>query len=51
MALEHDGTAWTGTVTTFLSGLQQPVPIVVGPDGAVFVGDWGTGIVYRIGVA
>lgn len=48
VALEHNGAAWHGAVTTFLSGLQQPVPVVVGPDGAVFVGDWGTGTVYRI---
>jgi glucose/arabinose dehydrogenase len=51
VALMHDGTAWTGTVTTFLSGLQQPVPVLSGPDGAVYVGDWGTGIVYRIAAA
>ena len=51
VALEHDGSTWSGTVTTFLSGLRQPVPIVVGPDGAVFVGDWATGIVYRVAAA
>ena len=51
VALEHPGAAWSATVTTFLSGLQKPVPIVVGPDGAVFVADWATGFVYRIAVA
>ena len=51
VALVHDGTSWTGTVTTFLNGLQQPVPLLGGPDGAVYVGDWGTGIVYRIAAA
>ena len=51
IALVHDGTAWTGTVTTFLSGLEQPVPVLSGPDRAVYVGDWGTGIVYRIAAA
>src|SRR5438876_5560823 len=51
VALEHDGSTWSGTVPTFLSGLRQPVPIVVGPDGAVFVGDWATGIVYRVAAA
>jgi glucose/arabinose dehydrogenase len=51
VALEPDGTTWTGTVTTFLGGLEQPVPVLSGPDGAVFVGDWGTGIVYRIAAA
>ena len=51
VALAHDGTAWTGTVTTFLSGLQQPVPVISGPDGAVYLGDWGTGIVYRVAAA
>jgi len=51
VALQHDGSSWSGTVMTFLDGLQQPVPIVVGPDGAVFVGDWATGIVYRVAPA
>ena len=38
----------TGTVEPFLTGLTQPVPVISAPDGAVLVGDWGTGTIYRI---
>ena len=31
-----------------LTGLTNPVPVAVTPDGAVLVGDWGTGSVYRV---
>jgi glucose/arabinose dehydrogenase len=48
VALTNDGTTYTGTVEPFLTGLTKPVPIVTAPDGSVFVGDWGTGTVYRI---
>jgi glucose/arabinose dehydrogenase len=33
---------------TWVKGIKQPVAVVVGPDGAVYVGDWATGTVYRI---
>jgi hypothetical protein len=35
----------------FLTGLTNPVPVILGPDGTLLVGDWGTGIVYRITAA
>ena len=38
----------TGAVTHFLTGLENPVPVTLGPDGAVLVGDWGTGRIYRV---
>jgi glucose/arabinose dehydrogenase len=34
--------------TTWVKGIKQPVAVAVGPDGAVYVGDWSTGTVYRI---
>jgi glucose/arabinose dehydrogenase len=37
-----------GATTTWLSGLTHPLPLVAQPDGSVLVGDWGTGIVYRV---
>ncbi len=40
--------ATSGTVEPFLTGLSQPVPVATAPDGAVIVGDWGTGTIYRI---
>ncbi len=37
-----------GAPTPFLTGLRNPLPIVTTADGAVFVGDWGTGRIYRV---
>jgi glucose/arabinose dehydrogenase len=37
-----------GEATPFLTGLSHPLPLAVSPDGSLLVGDWGTGIVYRI---
>jgi len=39
-----------GTVTPYLTGLKSPLPIVAAADGAILVGDWGTGRVYRIAI-
>jgi glucose/arabinose dehydrogenase len=39
------------TVTTFLLGLSQPMPMILAPDGSVLVADWGSGTVYRIALA
>ena len=36
------------TVTPFLTGLEQPVAVATAPDGAVLVGDWGSGTIYRV---
>ena len=33
---------------TWVKGIKQPVAVASGPDGAVYVGDWSTGAVYRI---
>jgi glucose/arabinose dehydrogenase len=40
----------TGSVSPFLTGLKNPVPVLLGSDRALFVGDWGTGTVYRISI-
>jgi glucose/arabinose dehydrogenase len=48
VALAKHGATYSGRVSTLISGLVHAVPVVVGSDGGVFVGDWGTGIVYRI---
>jgi glucose/arabinose dehydrogenase len=42
--LEGSGT----TAWTVLTGLSNPLPLVATRDGAVLVGDWSTGVVYRI---
>ena len=36
-----------GAVTTFLTGFEHPLPVLA-TGGAMLVGDWGTGVVYRI---
>jgi glucose/arabinose dehydrogenase len=38
----------TGKTTAFLTGFTNPVPVVLDGNGALFVGDWTTGKVYRI---
>ena len=45
--LRRAGTGWQGTTRTLLTGITKPVPLLAAPD-AVFVGDWGTGMIYRI---
>jgi glucose/arabinose dehydrogenase len=37
-----------GAAVPFLTGLANPLPVAVAPDGAVLVGDWTTGVVYRV---
>jgi glucose/arabinose dehydrogenase len=51
VALRDDGSTEAGTVAPYLVGLTNPVPVIVGPDGELLVGDWGTGTVYRIAPA
>lgn len=49
VALDRAGDGYTGTVSPFLTGIEKPVPVVLGPDGALYVGDWQSGTVYRVG--
>ena len=48
VALTTTGGRLTGTVTPFLTGLKNPLTVAVDADGAVLVGDWKTGVLYRI---
>lgn len=48
VALTKAGSGYTGSVSTFVTGLKSPVPVIVGSGGSVMVGDWATGTVYRI---
>ena len=49
VALTHTASGYRASKTqTWIKGIKQPVAVVVGPDGAVYVGDWSTGTVYRI---
>jgi glucose/arabinose dehydrogenase len=51
VALRRVGTTYTAKVSPFLVGFKNPVGVVIAPDGAVLVGDWGAGTVDRIAVA
>jgi glucose/arabinose dehydrogenase len=46
--LTHTASGYTGTTKAFLSGFENPVPVLVDASGSLFVGDWTTGILYRI---
>ena len=37
-----------GKATPWLAGIQHPLPLIRAADGSIFVGDWGTGVVYRV---
>jgi glucose/arabinose dehydrogenase len=43
--------SYAGTAAPFITGLTNPVPVAVAPDASVFIGDWGTGTIYRIAAA
>jgi glucose/arabinose dehydrogenase len=38
----------SGNVSTLLTGIQNPLPIVTTTGGTILVGDWSTGTIYRI---
>jgi glucose/arabinose dehydrogenase len=37
-----------GTTRTYVTGLQHPLPLLATATGAVLVGDWETGVIYRV---
>ncbi len=50
VGLAPDGASATqSTPDTFLTGIQNPFGLVIGPDQALYAGDWATGTVYRMG--
>jgi glucose/arabinose dehydrogenase len=46
--LGHAGSTTTATPAPFLTGVAKPVAVTIGPDGAVYVGDWSSGTIYRV---
>jgi len=48
VALRRAAAGYRGTVSGFLTGITSPLPVVTAPDGSVLVGDWRSGVVYRI---
>ena len=37
-----------GTPATLLRGFENPLPVLATTSGALFVGDWTTGRIYRV---
>ena len=49
VALTRTPSGYRATKTeTWIKGFTSPVAVAVGPDGAVYIGDWATGSVYRV---
>jgi glucose/arabinose dehydrogenase len=48
VALDAADPSVASTSTVLVSGITSPVAVVLGSDGALYTGDWATGIVYRI---
>jgi len=46
--LARSASGYTGRTTTFLTGFANPVPVLVDGTGALYVGDWTSGRLYRI---
>ncbi len=46
--LQGDGDSYTAQVSDFALGFDRPLDLVVAPDGALLVGDYGSGTIYRI---
>ena len=48
VALTRAGSTYSGSVTPFLTGIQNPLAVALAPDGSLLVGDWATGMIYSI---
>lgn len=49
VALTREGSGDRGSASTWLTGIHNPLALAIGPDHrSVLVGDWDTGLVYRV---
>jgi glucose/arabinose dehydrogenase len=48
VSLRKQASGYRGRTTTLLTGFSHPMPVLVTRDGALLVGDWGTGRIVRI---
>lgn len=48
VALTKKGDGYRGTAKTLLTGFSRPMPVLLTRDGALLVGDWGTGRIVRV---
>jgi glucose/arabinose dehydrogenase len=46
--LARNANGYGGVARTFLTGIASPLPLATTRDGALLVGDWATGTIYRI---
>jgi len=49
VALTRSGPKYGGAVEPFLTGIANPLPVLLAPDGSLLVGDWKQGTIYRVG--
>ncbi len=47
ISLSRAGGSWSGEVDDFATGLDRPLDVTGGPDGAIYVADFAAGIIYR----
>jgi glucose/arabinose dehydrogenase len=48
VSLARSASGYHATVSTFLTGVQNPVAVALTPHGSLLVGDWTTGTIYQI---
>jgi glucose/arabinose dehydrogenase len=48
VALHADGSSTGQTAAPYLTGMHNPFGLVIGPDNALYAGDWSSGTIYRI---
>jgi glucose/arabinose dehydrogenase len=48
VALRSFGSDYQASVTPFVTGIANPLAIVLAPDRSLLVGDWATGTIYRV---
>ncbi len=47
--LAPDGESFSTTLAPFVTDMESPLDVAVGPDGALYIADWGPGRIYRVG--
>ena len=45
--LSQAGAVWHATRHGFSAGLDRPLDVTIGPDGAIYVADFGAGVIYK----
>jgi glucose/arabinose dehydrogenase len=51
VTLQRSGVGYEAAVQPLLTGIANPVAVAVSPSGALLVGDWSSGVIYRIAAA